>query len=133
MHNKMMKIPLKKKTKFEVKGYFCHNDFFFLESLHLAKLKKKTDVHACGTLKEREAPPVIQKYPFVLSLEPSSCHFFIGAARVFNDLSFLFFSFSLLPENYRLTHLVIGISISVLILLISHFWFWIFCISFICF
>jgi hypothetical protein len=46
------------------------------------------------------------------------------------DEPFFLFSF---PENYNFVLLVIGISTSILILLISNFLCWLFCKSFICF
>ena len=126
-----------------------HNGFFFLfitiksaqEKFCIWLTKKKVGV-CIQHLEACVAPPDIQICLPILSLKVSSCPFPICVMRVgvggsfcsqWPFLYFIFFLFSLLPENYNLILFIGSILTLVLILMIFNFWTCLFCRNFICF
>jgi uncharacterized membrane protein len=111
----------------------------------LSKYKNNTKQWgACDTLTSKwkvcAVPPDIQKYLFVMLLDASlrplldeAAHV-VGYCLIYNRYVFFFPFFSLFsPKNNNLAVFVVDISTSILLLLISDFFSWLFSRSFICF
>jgi len=112
--------------------------FFIIKkstSLYLAKQNKKEGARVARLIVfvASQHPKILLYHVIKSVIIPSSC--WCNAclnwwpSLVLVSFSFLFLSlFS--PKNYNLSLLVVGISISVFILLISNFWSWLFCWSY---